>query len=171
MSKPESVGPRKVITMHYSLTNADGVVVREATGTPVSYLHGAGLLFPKLESELAELDDTDRDELLESVGLEEPALAALTREAYGLLGLQSYFTAGEKEVRAWTTAVGATAPQAAGVIHSDFEQKFIRAEVYTLDDLVTHKNEKTIREAGKMRAEGKTYVVQDGDIMHFLTGA
>ncbi|MBB6428340.1 redox-regulated ATPase YchF [Algisphaera agarilytica] len=125
----------------------------------------------KLESELAELDDADRDEMLESVGLEEPALAALARAAYKLLGYQSYFTAGEKEVRAWTIPIGATAPQAAGVIHTDFEAKFIRAEVYTLDDLVQHKEEKAIRDAGKLRAEGKAYVVQDGDICHFLTGA
>ena len=125
----------------------------------------------KLESELAELDEADRDEMLESVGLEEPALAALARAAYQLLGYRSYFTAGDKEVRAWTIPVGATAPQAAGVIHSDFEQKFIRAEVYTLSDLEKHENEKAIREAGKMRAEGKAYVVQDGDICHFLTGA
>ena len=125
----------------------------------------------KLESELAELDEADRGEMLESVGLEEPALAALARAAYGLLGYRSYFTAGDKEVRAWTIPVGATAPQAAGVIHSDFEQKFIRAEVYTLPDLQQYETEKAIREAGRMRAEGKGYVVQDGDICHFLTGA
>ncbi len=125
----------------------------------------------KLESELAELDDADRDEMLESVGLDEPALAALARAAYKLLGYQSYFTAGEKEVRAWTVPIGATAPQAAGVIHTDFEAKFIRCEVYTLPDLIEHKTEKAIREAGKLRAEGKGYVMQDGDICHFLTGA
>ncbi|MEE9403500.1 MAG: redox-regulated ATPase YchF [Algisphaera sp.] len=125
----------------------------------------------KLESELSELDDADRLEMLESVGLEEPALASLTREAYALLGYQSYFTAGEQEVRAWTIPVGATAPESAGVIHTDFQAKFIRAEVYTVADLVEYKNEKNIREAGKLRAEGKGYVVQDGDIMHFLTGA
>ena len=133
-----------------------------------------GLVVPvcaKLESELIELDEADRQEMLESVGLEEPALASLARAAYKLLGYQSYFTAGEKEVRAWTIPIGATAPQAAGVIHSDFEAKFIRAEVYTLDDLVAHQNEKSIRDAGKLRAEGKAYVVQDGDICHFLTGA
>ncbi|MEO0515577.1 MAG: redox-regulated ATPase YchF [Planctomycetota bacterium] len=125
----------------------------------------------KLESELAELDDADRDEMLESVGLEEPALASLARAAYKLLGYQSYFTAGEKEVRAWTVPIGATAPQAAGVIHTDFEAKFIRCEVYTLPDLIEHETEKAIREAGKLRAEGKGYVMQDGDICHFLTGA
>jgi GTP-binding protein YchF len=125
----------------------------------------------KLESELIELDEADRQEMLESVGLEEPALASLARAAYELLGYQSFFTAGDKEVRAWTISRGATAPQAAGVIHTDFEAKFIRAEVYTLDALVEHETEKAIRDAGKLRAEGKGYVVQDGDICHFLTGA
>jgi ribosome-binding ATPase len=122
----------------------------------------------KLEAEIAELDEPDRTEMLESVGLSEPALAVLAREAYRTLGLQSYFTAGEKEVRVWTIPIGATAPQAAGVIHSDFERGFIRAEVYTLDDLETYKSEKEIRAAGKLRLEGKAYVVQDGDICHFL---
>jgi hypothetical protein len=122
----------------------------------------------KLEAEIAELDEADRAEMLRSVGLEEAALPTLARAAYRALGLQSYFTAGEKEVRAWTIPVGATAPQAAGVIHTDFEKGFIRAEVYTLDDLETHQNEKAIRAAGKLRVEGKSYVVQDGDICHFL---
>lgn len=122
----------------------------------------------KLEAELAELDDADRDELLQSVGLEEPALAIVARETYRTLGLQSYFTAGEKEVRAWTVPVGATAPQGAGVIHSDFERGFIRCEVYSLEDLETFKTEKEIRNAGKLRTEGKTYIMQDGDICHFL---
>ena len=122
----------------------------------------------KLEAELAELDDADRHEMLESIGLSEPALAPLARAAYNTLGLHSYFTAGEKEVRAWTIPVGATAPQAAGVIHTDFEKGFIRCEVYTLDDLVEHESEKEIRSAGKLRVEGKEYVMQDGDICHFL---
>jgi GTP-binding protein YchF len=122
----------------------------------------------KLEAEIAELDEGERKEMLESVGLHEPALATLAREAYRVLGLQSYFTAGEQEVRAWTVPVGATAPQAAGVIHTDFEKGFIRAEIYTLDDLETFKNEKEIRNAGKLRTEGKAYVMQDGDICHFL---
>lgn len=122
----------------------------------------------RLESELAELDAADRDELLESVGLEEPALAVLARAAYKLLGLQSYFTAGEKEIRAWTIPIGATAPQGAGVIHTDFERGFIRVEVYGLDNLIEYKSEKAIREAGKLRVEGKQYVMQDGDICHFL---
>ena len=125
----------------------------------------------KIESELAELDEADRAEMLEAVGLTEPALATLGREAYKLLGLQSYFTAGPKEIRAWTVPVGATAPQGAGVIHSDFERAFIRAEVYTIDDLEKHKTETAIRAAGRLRAEGKAYVLKDGDVVHFLTSA
>ncbi len=122
----------------------------------------------KLESEIAELDEADRSEMLESSGLSEAALPVLAREAYRVLGLHSYFTAGEKEVRAWTIPIGATAPQAAGVIHTDFEKGFIRAEVYSLADLVTYRGEKEIRLAGKLRVEGKSYVMQDGDICHFL---
>ena len=121
----------------------------------------------KLESELSELPEADRKEMLESMGLKEPALATLTREAYRLLGLQSYFTMGPKEIRAWTTPIGATAPQAAGVIHTDFEKGFIRADVFTLEDLKAHKNEAAIKAAGKLRSEGKGYIVKDGDIMHF----
>lgn len=123
----------------------------------------------KLEADLAEIDDeAERREFLESVGLEQPALWSVARAAYHTLGLQSYFTAGEKEVRAWTVPVGATAPQAAGVIHSDFERGFIRAEIYTLADLEEYKSEKEIRAAGKLRVEGKSYIMQDGDIVHFL---
>ncbi|QEL13553.1 redox-regulated ATPase YchF [Limnoglobus roseus] len=122
----------------------------------------------KLEAEIAELEPADRQEMLNASGLTEPSLAGLARAAYRALGFQSYFTAGEKEVRAWTVPVGATAPQAAGVIHTDFEKGFIRVEVYGLDDLETHKNEKAIRAAGKLRVEGKAYVMQDGDICHFL---
>jgi GTP-binding protein YchF len=125
----------------------------------------------KLESELAELNDADKKELLEAVGLEEPALASLARAAYRLLGLQSFFTAGPKEIRAWTIPIGATAPQAAGVIHTDFERCFIRAEVYTVDDLKQHKTEAAIRAAGRLRVEGKAYIMQDGDVCHFLTSA
>ena len=122
----------------------------------------------KLEAEIAELDEADRGEMLAGAGLTEPALAALARAAYRTLGLQSYFTAGEKEVRAWTIPVGALAPQAAGVIHTDFEKGFIRAEIYALEDLEHYKSEKEIRAAGKMRVEGKDYVMRDGDICHFL---
>ena len=122
----------------------------------------------KLEAEIAELDEPDRSEMLHGVGLKEPALASLAREAYRTLGLQSYFTAGEKEVRAWTVPIGATAPQAAGVIHTDFERGFIRAEVYSLADLEKYGSEKELRNAGKLRVEGKSYVMADGDICHFL---
>ncbi|MEM9753281.1 MAG: redox-regulated ATPase YchF [Planctomycetota bacterium] len=122
----------------------------------------------KLEEELSELDDADRAEMLEAVGLTEPALDVLARAAYRLLGLQSYFTAGKQEIKAWTVPIGATAPQAAGVIHTDFEKGFIRAEVYGVDDLEAHTSEKAIRESGKLRVEGKDYVMQDGDVCHFL---
>ena len=122
----------------------------------------------KLEAELAELEGLDRDEMLEAVGLCEPALALVARQTYRTLGLQSYFTAGEKEVRAWTVPIGATAPQAAGVIHTDFEKGFIRCEIHTLEDYETFKTDKDIRAAGKLRVEGKTYIMQDGDICHFL---
>jgi GTP-binding protein YchF len=122
----------------------------------------------KLEAEIAELDEPDRTEMLQSVGLAEPALNQIARATYHTLGLQSYFTAGEKEVRAWPVPIGATGPQAAGVIHSDFERGFIRVEVYSLEDLETHGSEKEIRQAGKLRVEGKQYVMQDGDICHFL---
>ncbi|WP_153557833.1 redox-regulated ATPase YchF [Roseimaritima sediminicola] len=121
----------------------------------------------KLEAEIAELDEEDRQEMLDSVGLSEPALHQVARAAYETLGLQSYFTAGVQEVRAWTTPVGATAPEAAGVIHTDMQRGFIRAEVYTVADLVEHQSEKEIRDAGKLRVEGKAYVIQDGDICHF----
>jgi GTP-binding protein YchF len=125
----------------------------------------------KLESELSELPEADRAEMLAGMDLAEPALATLTREAYHLLGRQSYFTAGPQEVRAWEVPVGATAPQAAGVIHTDFEKRFIRAEVYGVDDLVQYKTEQAIKAAGKLRVEGKAYVMRDGDVCHFLTGA
>ena len=106
--------------------------------------------------------------MLRSVGLAEPALNQIARATYKTLGLQSYFTAGEKEVRAWPVPIGATATQESGVIHSDFERGFILVEVYSLADLETFKSEKEIRQAGKLRVEGKQYVMQDGDICHFL---
>jgi hypothetical protein len=122
-----------------------------------------------IEAEIAAFDSVEeKQEFLAGLGLEESGLARLSRAAYKLLGLQSYFTAGPKEIRAWTVPVGAKGPQAAGVIHTDFEKGFIRAEVYTLPDLKTYKTEAAIRSAGKLRSEGKEYVVQDGDIMHFL---
>jgi ribosome-binding ATPase YchF (GTP1/OBG family) len=122
----------------------------------------------KLEAEIAELDEADRAEMLASSGISEPALAVLARETYRILGYQSYFTAGEKEVRAWPVPVGATAPQAAGVIHTDFEKGFIRAEIYNLEDLEQFKTERDIRSAGKLKTVGRDYVMQDGDICHFL---
>ena len=131
---------------------------------------GAGVvvLCGKIEAELAGMTDDEKQELLASYGLAEPALATLAHECYRLLGLQSYFTAGEKEIRAWTIKKGALAPEAAGVIHSDFEKGFIRANVYTVADLEQHGSEAALKAVGKLRQEGKTYVVQDGDIMHFL---
>jgi len=130
---------------------------------------GAGVvcLCAKIEAEISELDPEDRAEFLADMGLAEPGLAVLARGTYALLGLQTYFTAGEKEVRAWTIREGCTAPEAAGVIHTDFQRGFIRAEVYTLADLEAHGNEQGMRAAGKLRLEGKDYVVQDGDVMHF----
>jgi GTP-binding protein YchF len=122
----------------------------------------------KLEAEIAELEEPDRSEMLAAVGLQEPALQTVARQTYKTLGLQSYFTAGEKEIRAWTVQIGATAPQAAGVIHTDFERGFIRCECYSLEDLEKFGSEKEIRASGKMRTEGKSYVMQDGDICHFL---
>jgi GTP-binding protein YchF len=120
-----------------------------------------------LESEIADLPDEDKKVFLADIGMEEPGLNRLIRAAYELLGLQTYFTAGPKEVRAWTMHKGDTAPQAAGVIHTDFEKGFIRAEVIAYDDYVKCKGEHGAKEAGKMRLEGKEYVVKDGDVMHF----
>lgn len=120
------------------------------------------------ESELVELDDADRREFMDDLNLTEPGLNRVIRAGYELLGLQTYFTAGVKEVRAWTIQRGATAPQAAGVIHTDFERGFIRAEVMAYDAFVAHRGEQGAKEAGKLRLEGKGYVVADGDVMHFL---
>ena len=122
----------------------------------------------KLESEIAELDDDERAEFLADLGMEEPGLDRVIRAGYQLLGLQTYFTAGVKEVRAWTVKVGATAPQAAGVIHTDFERGFIRAEVTSFDDFIKYNGEQGAKEAGRLRVEGKAYTVKDGDVMHFL---
>ena len=121
-----------------------------------------------IEEELAGLEGEEQAEMLGAYGLEEPALNTLTRGCYDLLGLCSYFTAGPKEIRAWTIRRGYTAPKAAGVIHTDFERGFIRAQVYTLDDLREHKTEAAIKAAGKLRSEGKNYVMHDGDVVHFL---
>ncbi len=121
----------------------------------------------KIEAEISDLEEDDKALFLEEMGLEEPGLNRVIRAAYDLLGLQTYFTAGIKEVRAWTIKKGSTAPQAAGVIHTDFERGFIRAEVISYNEFVKNKGEQGSKEAGKMRLEGKDYIVQDGDVMHF----
>ena len=132
-----------------------------------------GLLVPvcaKLEAEIAQLPESDRGEMLAGMGLKEPALASLARAAYRLLGLHSFLTAGPEEIRAWTVRIGAKGPEAAGAVHSDLEKSFIKAEVYSVEDLAQHKSETAIRAAGKLRLEGKEYVVQDGDVVHFQAG-
>jgi len=121
-----------------------------------------------VEAEIAELDDEDKGVFLADMGMEEPGLNRVIRAAYSLLGLQTYFTAGVKEVRAWTIRIGDTAPKAAGVIHTDFERGFIRAQTISYDDYIAHKGEQGAKEAGRMRAEGKEYVVHDGDVLNFL---
>ena len=120
-----------------------------------------------LEAQIADMPDEDKKLFLDDMGMDEPGLNRVIRAAYQLLGLQTYFTAGPKEVRAWTIAAGATAPQAASVIHTDFERGFIRAEVAAYDDFVAHGGEQGAKEAGKLRLEGKDYIVRDGDVIHF----
>ena len=129
---------------------------------------GAGLVVicAEVEAEIATLDEEDREVFLADLGLAEPGLAVLARETYRLLGLETFFTAGPKEIRAWTVRRGTRAPQAAGVIHTDFEKGFIRVEVYRIADLLEHGSEAALRAAGRIRVEGKDYVVQDGDVMH-----
>ena len=121
----------------------------------------------KLESEIVELEDEERVEFLAEMGMDEPGLNRVIRAGYDLLNLHTYFTAGPKEVRAWTVRVGATAPEAAGVIHTDFQKGFIRAEVVSYDDFIQHQGEQGAKDAGRWRLEGKDYVVQDGDVIHF----
>jgi len=120
-----------------------------------------------IEAEISQLEEADRADFLKDLGLTEPGLNRVIRAGYELLGLQTYFTAGEKEVRAWTVKAGATAPQAAGVIHTDFERGFIRAEVIAYDDYIRLKGESGAKDAGKLRLEGKEYIVKEGDVMHF----
>jgi ribosome-binding ATPase YchF (GTP1/OBG family) len=141
---------------------SDAVVQRAAQDKAKAVVISA-----KIESELAGLDPEERAEFLHAMGLAEPGLDRLIHEAYALLGLRTYFTAGPKETRAWTIPVGATGPQAAGVIHTDFEKGFIRAETIAFEDYVRLGGEAGAREAGKMRSEGKDYVVRDGDVMNF----
>ena len=133
----------------------------EAEGAPVVPVCAA------IEAEMVELDEADLKEFLDEMGLDEPGLNRVIRAGYNLLGLQTYFTAGVKEVRAWTVKIGATAPEAAGVIHTDFQKGFIRAEVMSYDDFIQYQGEAGAKEAGKLRLEGKDYIVQDGDVMHF----
>jgi len=133
----------------------------KAEGAPVVAICAA------IEAQMADLDDEEKQIFLADMGLEQPGLNRLIRAGYALLGLQTYFTVGPKEVRAWTVQIGATAPQAAGVIHTDFEHGFIRAEVISYADFIACKGEQGAKEAGKMRLEGKDYVVRDGDVMHF----
>ena len=121
----------------------------------------------KIESDISDLDDDEKEIFLSEMSLNEPGLNRVIRSTYNLLGLQTYFTAGIEEVRAWTVKAGATAPEAAGVIHTDFEKGFIRAETISYEDYVTYGTEAKVKEAGKMRVEGKEYVVKDGDVMHF----
>ncbi len=135
--------------------------IAEAEGADVVVVCAA------IEAEIAQLDDADKTEFLDSLGLDEPGLNRVIRAAYRLLGLQTFFTAGPKEVRAWTVGTGATAPQAAGEIHTDFERGFIRAEVIAYDEYVAHGGEQGAKEKGRMRLEGKDYVVREGDVMHF----
>ncbi|MDR2323963.1 MAG: redox-regulated ATPase YchF [Acidovorax sp.] len=134
----------------------------DAQGAPVV------AICAKIEAEMSEMSDEDRDMFLQELGLQEPGLNRLIRAGFKLLGLQTYFTAGVKEVRAWTVPVGATAPQAAGVIHGDFERGFIRAQTIAFDDFIQFKGEQGAKDAGKMRAEGKEYIVKDGDVLNFL---
>jgi len=122
----------------------------------------------KIEEEIAQLDRGEAEMFLDELGLDEAGLDRMIRAGYQLLGLQTYFTAGPKEARAWTIRKGTLAPQAAGVIHGDFEKKFIRAETIAYDDYVALNGEAGARDAGKLRAEGKTYEVKDGDVLHFL---
>jgi GTP-binding protein YchF len=122
----------------------------------------------KMEAEMADMSDEDKQMFLSEIGQDEPGLNRLIRAAFKLLGLQTYFTAGVKEVRAWTVMVGATGPQAAGVIHTDFERGYIRAQTIAFEDFIAHKGEQGAKDAGKMRSEGKEYIVKDGDVMNFL---
>jgi hypothetical protein len=122
----------------------------------------------KIEAEMADMSDEDKQMFLAEIGQDEPGLNRLIRAAFSLLGLQTYFTAGEKEVRAWTIHIGDTAPKAAGVIHTDFERGFIRAQTIAFDDYIRFQGEQGAKDAGKMRSEGKEYVVKDGDVMNFL---
>ncbi len=158
-------------TMYIANVDEDGLAGNQWTEqlTEIAAMENAVVVIicNKLEAEIAELDAEERTEFLEELGLDEAGLDRVIRAGYELLGLHTYFTAGPKEVRAWTVKVGATAPEAAGVIHTDFQKGFIRAEVVSYDDFVAHRGEQGAKDAGRWRLEGKDYVVTDGDVIHF----
>ena len=157
--------------MYIANVDEDGFVNNSHLETVRAYAEEEGsevvAICAAIEAEIAVLDDNDKVEFLADFGAKEPGLNRVIRHGYSLLGLQTFFTAGPKEVRAWTTKVGATAPQAAGEIHTDFEKGFIRAEVIAYDDFVAGNGEHGAKEAGRLRLEGKEYIVQEGDVMHF----
>lgn len=158
-------------TMYVANVSEDGFdnnpLLDAVTNLAKSENAGVVVICASIEAEIAELDDEEKIEFLQELGQDEPGLNRVIRAGYDLLGLQTYFTAGQKEVRAWTVKVGATAPQAAGVIHTDFERGFIRAEVTAYDDYDKLNGEQGAKEAGKFRLEGKEYIMQDGDVVHF----
>lgn len=156
------------VSENKGVPNREDIFVKEVVEYARKEGSNALVICGKIEAEIASLDsEEERGEFLKEVGLEESGLKKLIREAYDLLGLKTYFTAGEKEVRAWTYRDGMTAPECAGVIHTDFEKGFIKAETYHYDDLVELRSEQKVREAGRFRQEGKQYLVKDGDIIHF----
>ncbi len=158
-------------TLYIANVSEDGFENNPLLDAVRDYAHaeGSGVVpvCASIEAELAQLEDDEKQEFLAEMGLDEPGLDRVVRAGYKLLGLETYFTAGVKEVRAWTIPIGATAPEAAGVIHTDFQRGFIRAEVIAYDDFIRYQGEQGAREAGKMRLEGKEYIVQDGDVVHF----
>jgi hypothetical protein len=158
-------------TMYIANVDEEGLDGNDYTESVVNLAREEGanivVICGALEAELSTLESADRDELLSEYGLEEPGLHKVIRSGYDLLGLLTYFTAGEKEVRAWTVKTGSTAPQSAAAIHTDFEKGFIRAEVIGYDDFITYNGEAGAKDAGKWRLEGKDYVTNEGDIMHF----
>ena len=158
-------------TMYIANVEEDGFDNNPALDTLNQHAESEGatvvVICAAIESEMAELEDDEKLAFLEDLGLEEPGLNRVIRSGYSLLDLHTYLTAGVKEVRAWTVAIGATAPQGAGVIHTDFEKGFIRAEVISYDDYVEYNGEAGAKDAGKWRLEGKDYIIQDGDVMHY----
>jgi GTP-binding protein YchF len=159
-------------TLYIANVNEDGMTNNPYLDQVVAHAEAEGAevvaICAELEAQILDLDVAERAEFMAEMGISEPGLNRVIRTGYHLLGLQTYFTAGVKEVRAWTIPVGATAPQAAGKIHSDFERGFIRAEVIAYEDFIQYKGEKGAKEAGKLRSEGKEYIVHDGDVIHFL---